>query len=69
MSKFLQAIDIQRSYGRDSNSTVALKRVNLTIRKSEIVSIMGPSGSGKSTLLNILSGLDAPSSGSQHCFR
>jgi len=62
MSKFLQAIDIQRSYGRDSNSTVALKRVNLTIRKSEIVSIMGPSGSGKSTLLNIIAGL-APHDG------
>lgn len=35
-----------------------LKDIDLTIRKGELVSIMGASGSGKSTLLNILGILD-----------
>ena len=43
--------------------TVALKGVNLTIRKGDFIAIMGPSGSGKTTLINCLSGLDTPSAG------
>jgi putative ABC transport system ATP-binding protein len=41
----------------------ALRNINLNIKRSEYISIMGPSGSGKSTLLNILGLLDQPDSG------
>lgn len=41
-----------------------LKSANLEIGNSEKLAIIGPTGCGKSTLLNILSGLDAPDSGS-----
>ncbi len=41
----------------------ALERVDLTIARGEMVSIVGPSGSGKSTLLNLIGGLDRPSEG------
>ncbi|GAA5035447.1 ATP-binding cassette domain-containing protein [Actinopolymorpha pittospori] len=41
----------------------ALRKVNLTVRRGEHLSIIGPSGSGKSTLLNTLGLLDRPSSG------
>jgi len=41
----------------------ALRGVDLTIKRGEIVSIMGPSGCGKTTLLNCLSGLDSISGG------
>jgi putative ABC transport system ATP-binding protein len=41
----------------------ALERVDLSIARGEMVSIVGPSGSGKSTLLNLIGGLDRPSEG------
>ena len=41
----------------------ALDRVDLTIGRGEMVSIVGASGSGKSTLLNLVGALDHPTSG------
>lgn len=43
---------------------VALDQVNLSIRKGEILAIVGENGAGKSTLMNILSGVFPPSEGS-----
>lgn len=40
-----------------------LKGIELEIKKSESVAIIGASGSGKTTLLSLLAGLDTPSSG------
>lgn len=40
-----------------------LDDINLSIKKNEIVSIIGPSGSGKSTLLRIIAGLEKPCKG------
>ncbi|KAA6327885.1 Lipoprotein-releasing system ATP-binding protein LolD [termite gut metagenome] len=40
-----------------------LKGIDLTISKSEIVSIAGPSGAGKTTLLQIMGTLDKPDMG------
>jgi NitT/TauT family transport system ATP-binding protein len=45
------------------NDLLVLDGVSLTLRRNEIVSLLGRSGSGKSTLLRIIAGLMPPSSG------
>jgi bicarbonate transport system ATP-binding protein len=42
---------------------IALKGINLEIRKGEFISLIGHSGCGKSTLLSMISGLDLPTEG------
>ncbi len=55
----IKAEGINKSY----DSLQVLKGINLEIKKSEIVSIVGASGAGKSTLLHILGSLDQADSG------
>jgi putative ABC transport system ATP-binding protein len=57
------ARDLCKTYGQGEAAVHALRNLDLDIRASEFVVLLGPSGSGKSTLLNILGGLDAPTSG------
>lgn len=54
--------DVTRAFG----STVALDGVSLSVRRGEIVSVVGASGCGKTTLLGLLAGLDAPTRGRVH---
>jgi len=50
--------NLERSYKTPAGQSWVLRRVNLTIREGEFITIMGPSGAGKSSLLNVLALLD-----------
>jgi len=64
MSKvILQAINIQKGYGKGTNSLQVLQGVNLEARQGEMTAIIGASGSGKTTLLQILGTLDRADKG------
>ncbi len=45
------------------NGFEALKKVNLEIKKGEIIALLGPNGAGKTTLISIICGIVTPSSG------
>ncbi|HEY1830791.1 MAG TPA: ABC transporter ATP-binding protein [Acidimicrobiales bacterium] len=46
--------------------TPALRGANLSVKRGEVVAVMGPSGSGKSTLLHCLAGILVPDAGEVH---
>ena len=61
---FVECRDLFKIYKRADLEVVALRGLNLTVLRGELIAIVGASGSGKSTLLSILAGLDRPSAGS-----
>jgi len=62
----VQLKNIEKVYRTDKIETLALKEIDLEVRKNEFLSVMGPSGCGKSTLLNIIGLLDQPTTGEIH---
>ncbi len=54
---------LSKSYNEAGQNRVVLNQVNQEFYEGEFVCLLGKSGSGKSTLLNLISGIDAPSSG------
>nr|MDO8109142.1 ABC transporter ATP-binding protein [Candidatus Sigynarchaeota archaeon] len=59
----LETKDLKKQYMQGKVVVHALRGINMTVEKGELMSIRGPSGSGKSTLLNMIGALDRPTSG------
>lgn len=62
MANWEYVVEVENLYKRFGEHEV-LKGINLKVRPSEVVCIIGPSGSGKSTLLRCINLLEKPDSG------
>ncbi len=60
----IEANNVSRIYRQGDHQVQALREVDFTCHRGELIALVGPSGSGKSTLLNLLGALDAPTFGS-----
>ncbi len=55
----IELCDISKSFG----TVLANNRINLSVKRGEILALLGENGSGKTTLMNILAGIYQPDSG------
>ena len=49
-----------KNISKTYNNKKVVNKIDLDVKKGEIISIIGPSGAGKTTLLNLISTLDSP---------
>ena len=64
MSTIIELKDVWKIYNEDEeNQVIALKDINLHVKKGDFIAVMGPSGSGKSTAMNLVGSLDIPTRG------
>ena len=59
----LECRNVVREFREGNSRLQVLRGVNLAVRPSERLAIIGASGSGKTTLLQIMGGLDEPTEG------
>ena len=59
----LECRNVVREFSEGNSKLQVLRGVNLVVRPSERLAIIGASGSGKTTLLQIMGGLDEPTEG------
>jgi ABC-type lipoprotein export system ATPase subunit len=60
---FVTVRDLVKTYQTPAGPLNVLRGLSLDVRKGDFVALVGPSGSGKTTFLNMLTAIDAPTSG------
>lgn len=60
----IQLEHVSKNYHTKKEEIIAVKDINITVKKGEFISLVGPSGCGKSTILSMIAGLFSPSEGS-----
>ena len=64
MVNIIEITGLTKDYALGKTTVNALRGINLTIEKGDLISIVGPSGSGKTTLLNVIGCIDNATTGS-----
>ena len=65
--KFLEVQGVHQSFATAKGEFVALRDIDLTVKRGEFIALIGHSGCGKSTLLNLIAGLTQPTQGTLIC--
>lgn len=60
---FISLRSVSLVYGEGTDQTLAVDRLDMSMRRGELVAIVGPSGCGKSTLMKLVSGLVSATTG------
>ncbi|MBD3413465.1 MAG: ATP-binding cassette domain-containing protein [Candidatus Aminicenantes bacterium] len=63
MSNVLEIINLKKEYSLPRGKLCVFEDINFSLKKNELISIMGISGVGKTTFLNLCGALDRPSKG------
>ena len=65
MNNFIiETLDLKKTYKHSKGNIMLFDKLNIKIKKGDLVALVGPSGTGKSSLLHLLALLDEPSKGS-----
>ena len=63
-NSILEIFNLKKIYNHPNGIITLFDKLNIKIKKGDLVALVGPSGSGKSSLLHLLALLDDPSKGS-----
>ncbi len=59
----IEAVNVTKEFANGEILVQAVRGIDLTVHRGEMLAIVGPSGSGKSTLLNLLGAIETPTTG------
>ena len=59
----IETRELRKVYGEGNTEVIAMKDASVSVRRGEVVALLGPSGSGKSTFLTAIGLISPPTSG------
>ncbi len=62
-NSIVETLNLKKTYKHSDGNITLFDKLNIKIKRGELVALVGPSGSGKSSLLHLLALLDEPSKG------